>query len=117
MALVWIALGGALGALARLGIDAVADVGLWSTLVINIFGSLGIGVLLPWLIRSDRRARFIPFLITGVLGGFTTFSAFAAETVELLDTGQAVVALGYVAFTLAAGIGAVFLGQRLVRRS
>ena len=52
-----------------------------------------------------------PFLITGVLGGFTTFSALALETGLLLDAGRVVVAAGYVVVTMAAGLAAVRLGR------
>jgi fluoride exporter len=114
--LVWIAFGGALGGMARYGIDVAANFSPLATLLINVLGSLAIGVLLPWLIRSGDRARLVPFVITGMLGGFTTFSAFAADAVELLAAGLPFLALGYVALTLVAGIGAVMLGQRLVRQ-
>jgi CrcB protein len=52
-----------------------------------------------------------------VLGGFTTFSAFSADAVELFALGQPLFAVGYVAVTLGAGIAAVLLGQRLVTSS
>jgi len=115
--LVWIALGGALGAVARLGIDAVADFSPLGTLLVNVTGSFAIGCLLPWLMRSAQRAQLVPFVITGVLGGFTTFSAFSADAVELFALGQPLFAVGYVAVTLGAGIAAVLLGQRLVTSS
>jgi len=113
----WIALGGAMGAVARLGVDVVFDFSLWSTLLVNVLGSAIIGVSLPWLLSAPHRARFTPFIVTGVLGGFTTFSAFAADIVELLAQSNPVFAMAYVATTLLAGIGAVLIGQRLVRRT
>jgi CrcB protein len=115
--LVWIAVGGAVGAVARLAIDTAADFSALGTLLVNVLGSFAIGILLPWLMGAAHRARFVPFVITGVLGGFTTFSAFAADAVELFELGLPLLALGYIAVTLGAGIGAVFLGQRLVTSS
>ena len=95
----------------------VFDFSLWSTLLVNVLGSAIIGLSLPWLLSAPHRARFIPFIVTGILGGFTTFSAFAAEIVELLAQGNPVFAVAYIATTLLAGIGAVLVGQHVVRRT
>jgi len=113
----WIALGGALGAVTRLGVDVLFDFSLWSTLLVNVLGSAIIGLSLPWLLSAPHRARFTPFIVTGILGGFTTFSAFAAEIVELLAQGNPVIAMAYVATTMLAGVGAVLIGQHLVRHT
>jgi fluoride exporter len=112
---VWvlIAAGGVVGALLRLGIDTVFAFSPIATLLVNLLGSFAIGALLPWLLRDVRRSHLIPFVITGVLGGFTTFSAFAADTVLLLDDGMVIAAGGYVVVTLAGGILAARLGQRM----
>jgi fluoride exporter len=112
-----IALGGALGALARLGIDVLADFSVWGTLAVNVIGSLLIGITVPWLMNAPHRARFTPFVITGILGGFTTFSAFAADTVDLLAQANIALAMSYVAITLLMGVVAVLVGQRLVQRT
>lgn len=113
--MVWvlIAAGGVVGALLRLGIDTVFAFSPIATLLVNLLGSFAIGALLPWLLRDVRRSHLIPFVITGVLGGFTTFSAFAADTVLLLDDGMVIAAVGYVVVTLAGGILAARLGQRM----
>lgn len=113
---VLIAVGGAAGAILRLGVATAFDFSPWATLMVNLIGSFAIGVLLPWVLRDAKRARFAPLVITGFLGGFTTFSAFAADTVLLLRDGVALLALGYVAITLAGGIAAALLGQRLMRQ-
>lgn len=117
-----IAAGGVLGSLGRWGIGlAIAP---WqgpglpmSTLVVNITGCLAIGMLagLPRLNQGRSWAR--PFLITGVLGGFTTFSALSAEVGVLLEAGVVGTALMYLLLTLVGGLVAVAVGQRLVRGS
>lgn len=99
-----VALGGALGSLARYGL-AVAWPGLTTTLAVNVVGSFGLGLLIG-LRPEGKWSR--PFLGAGVLGGFTTFSTFAAQTVDAsLPAG-----IAYVAGTLVLGIGAAAVGMR-----
>jgi CrcB protein len=86
----------------------------WGTLGVNILGSLLMGVLVGWLARGSAEAQAaenVRLLIgVGLLGGFTTFSAFSAELVTLLHRGQALLALGYAAASLVAGMAAVIIG-------
>lgn len=109
-----IALGGVLGSLARFaiaqafGMDQLPT--LAATLVVNVVGAFAIGFVFPFLQSRNVSALLQPFLITGVLGGFTTFSAFAAEVV--LTSDGPIMILGYVAVTLVAGLVAVPLGMR-----
>lgn len=113
-----VALGAAAGALLRWQAGAWLNP-LWGgfplgTLFVNLVGGLGIGLALAWLGRHpDEGLRLL--LVTGVLGGFTTFSAFSAESLALLDKGD----LGGALFhTLAHVIGALAcaaLGARLMR--
>jgi fluoride exporter len=117
-ALFWVAAGGALGAIARFLVSTwlfMPGRFPWATLAINIAGSLAIGLLWgvgqtqPWF---ENWGRYL--LVVGVLGGFTTFSAFSIETAALMESGRHVQALAYV---LASVIGCVLmalLGQRLV---
>lgn len=111
------AAGGVLGSLLRYAIEswiATPAAGFpWATLLINAIGCLTIGMLAPLLVGHRRGLR--PFWITGVLGGFTTFSAFAMESVLLIDAGHALTAAAYVLLTLVAGLIAVPIGQALVR--
>lgn len=120
--LVWLAIsaGGALGAVARWSIgEAVVVSGAgstfpWETLIANVAGSAAVGFLAPVLIR--RAAWVVGLVVTGFLGGFTTYSAFAEETFVLLDRGDvAGVALAgiYVLVTIAATSAAVAFGSRL----
>jgi CrcB protein len=110
-----VALGAGLGALGRwlTGLLAAefADLPL-GTFLVNVVGAFLIGVLLArWAVLGPP-SQWAPFLTTGVLGGFTTFSALAVETVLLWDAGRAGWAAAYVAATATAGLVAVRLGSR-----
>jgi len=91
--LAYVALGGALGALARYGIsgwvyDRMGENFPWGTLVVNLVGCLALGLVIRWLQVSAVAPELRPFLTIGVLGAFTTFSTFSYETVALLQEGQ-----------------------------
>jgi CrcB protein len=106
--------GGALGAAARYGVSLLAA--RWpgfpfATLAVNVAGCLAIGLLSPVLTSESARL----FLITGVLGGFTTFSAFGADTQALAAGGRPGLAAVYVGLSVGAGLGAVWLGRVLAR--
>ncbi len=102
-----VALGGAVGSLARYGLVLAAP-HLATTLAINVVGSFLLGALVA--LRPNRRLSGA-FLGSGVLGGFTTFSAFAVQAVDAsLPTG-----IVYVAGTLVVGLGAGQLGLRVRR--
>lgn len=115
-----VALGGAAGSVLRyqLGrwaahLAGPANTFPWGTLAINILGSLAMGALLGWLARGTEAAsgETIRLLMgVGLLGGFTTFSAFSAELVTMLHRGQAGLAVGYAAASLIAGMAAVVIG-------
>lgn len=114
-------LGGGIGALARFGVGGVVGHWLgtafpWGTLVVNLVGCLAMGLLvglfaLAWSPGPAGRA----FLTVGLLGGFTTFSAFAADAVLLLDRGQELAAAAYVAASALGCVAAALVGLRLVR--
>lgn len=107
-----VALGGALGSLARYGLGMAfpaAPAGFpWATFAINVSGSLLIGVLMA-LVSGEWAARPLirPFLAVGVLGGFTTFSAYIVDAQRLFEAGAVVTALAYVFGTLALALTAV----------
>lgn len=86
----------------------------WPTLAVNVTGCLLIGILYGWVVKQsgDTRAAVL-LLATGVLGGFTTFSAFGLETVELVRMGDAATAAIYALASLVLGFGAVLLGRSL----
>jgi fluoride exporter len=112
-----VAAGGALGALARWGAGVVfAAAAPWTTLAVNVLGCLLIGVLVALVadvVAAPPLAR--PFLGTGVLGGFTTFSGFALDGRQLLLDGRPGAAAGYLAATLAGALLATWVGLALVR--
>lgn len=98
--------------------DATIGMVPWATFGVNVVGCLLIGLLIPLLTGpvegGDHRMRLL--LVVGVLGGFTTFSAFGHETVSLIQHGRTGIALGYVAASVVAGLAAVLLGQALAGR-
>ena len=114
------ALGGALGALARWGVARAlpsSPAGWpWSTLLVNLTGCLLLGLLLAALFaRHPDHPWLRPFLGTGVLGGYTTFSTFAVDVVRLADAGAWPVAVGYLLVSVAGGVLAAAAGVRLGR--
>lgn len=114
-------LGGGLGAAARHGVNLlsaqlVSSRFPWGTLIINVLGSLLIGVLAElFALRTQLPQPMRLFLITGVLGGFTTFSAFSLEVGLLMERGQMFAAAGYVLASVLGAVGAMFLGMYVVR--
>lgn len=118
----WIVfLGGGLGAACRHGVNVLATqlagnrypIG---TFFINVLGSLLIGVLAEWFaLRSQLPPNLRLFLITGVLGGFTTFSAFSLEVGLLHERGDTVVAAIYALASVACAVGAMFGGMSAAR--
>ena len=115
MNLLLVALGGAVGATARYGVGlGFARFGLafpWATLLVNVLGGLAMG-LLAARTSADDTLRLA--LGVGVLGGFTTFSAFSLETVRLMEH-QPGLAMLYVAASVLLSIGACWLGLTLGR--
>lgn len=88
----------------------------WGTLSVNILGSLVIGVIVGALSGiGDLPERMRVLLVVGVLGGFTTFSAFSNETFVLMRAGQGMMAFAYVVATLTAGMIAVWVGYASAR--
>ncbi len=115
MNLVLVALGGALGAAARYGVGAgFARFGFalpWGTLLVNVLGGLAMGLLVARTLPADTLRLALG---VGVLGGFTTFSAFSLETVRLMEH-QPGLAMLYVAASVLLSIGACWLGLTLGR--
>jgi CrcB protein len=116
-----VAAGGALGALGRQAATEVfpRDPGSfgWTVLAVNVAGCALLGMLVSYL--ADRRPshRLVrPFLGVGVLGGFTTFSAFTLDAFRLADDGELPGAVAYLALTVLGCLGAAALGVRLVAR-
>lgn len=115
-----VALGGALGAVARHALGEAfpidADGFPWTTFAINVTGSLLLALLPAWSVV--RRHEVLPPLLgTGVLGGFTTMSAFAEQVRALADHGHTGTAGTYLVATLAAGLTAVVVADLFSSRA
>ncbi len=111
LTLTQVAIGGAVGSVLRyllvVGIGAPA-----ATLVVNVLGSFTMGVL---FIMLATRTSLSPLLMTGVLGGFTTFSAFSLDALKLWEGGQPLQAMLYVLASVILSLVAVALGAALAR--
>lgn len=116
--LLQVAIGGAAGASLRYlaGIAAMRLSPSFpvATLGVNVAGSFAMGLLAAVLGRAGL-AHLSPLLLTGVLGGFTTFSAFSLDAVQLWERGQGGQALLYVALSVLLSIGGLVLGLALGR--
>jgi fluoride exporter len=116
-----VALGGALGAPARYGVALLhhAHPGSfpWATFWTNVTGSLVLGVVVVVVARRFPSDRFLrPFVATGFLGAYTTYSTFAVETVVLAKDGHVALACAYAAASTLAGLGAAAAGLAAGRR-
>jgi CrcB protein len=116
-----IAVGGGIGSLARHFLSTAVQSAAggafpWGILAVNVLGGLAMGIIvelsaLKLNIAPDLRA----FLVTGVLGGFTTFSAFSLDTALLIERGEWASAAAYAAGSVLLSVGALFAGLWLVR--
>jgi CrcB protein len=115
-----VALGGAIGSAARFATGVVVTRSLGAgvfplgVLTVNILGSFLMGALVVYLGQRGL-AALNPFLMTGVLGGFTTFSAFSLETLTLVERGQTGQAALYVGLSVAGSLLAIFAGVQIMR--
>jgi CrcB protein len=114
--IIWIALGGALGSAVRhlVNVSTARLLGLdcpWGTAIVNVVGSFAMGAVialmaLRWSASQETRA----FLTTGILGGFTTFSAFSLDFATLVERRDFDLALYYVAGSVVLSLAAIFVG-------
>jgi len=114
-------LGAGIGGALRHGVNVAAtrQFGLgfpFGTLIVNIVGSFAMGLLAGYFaFRPGISQHMRLFLTTGVLGGFTTFSAFSLDTALLVERHSYGLAAGYVVGSIAAGLSALFFGLALFR--
>lgn len=124
MTTVWlsVAAGGAIGATLRYALTGWAGRALghgfpWGTLAANVIGSALMGVLAVVLMERFPGAwsRYAPFLMTGILGGFTTFSAFSLDALYLMERGRMAAAAAYVGGSVLLCVGGLWLGLAAAR--
>lgn len=115
--------GGAIGSLARYLTGRLAGQMMpgaawpWGTFSVNLIGGFAMGLLAGWLARgSAASGEPIRLLLgVGVLGGFTTFSAFSLETMLMIERGQAPLAMAYAVASVIGAVGALALGLTVMR--
>jgi fluoride exporter len=116
-----VALGGAVGAVARYGADRLieqrSESGFpWATLVINLSGCLAVGFVIAALVDRHRAPQWLRTgLVMGFCGGYTTFSTFAQETLDLVETRAVALAAASIGANVVLGMLAVLAGARLGR--
>jgi len=113
---IWVAAGGAAGALGRWGMSSALHAGLgigwpWGTFGVNVVGCLGLGVVAVWADAATSGEWIQSGLAIGFLGAFTTFSTFSLETVRLAQNGEGGRAAIYVVASVVLGIGALLAGM------
>ncbi len=125
LATLYVALGGGLGAALRyqsgrgltawLGPQTITAFP-WATLAVNVVGSLLMGLLFGWLTKQTGDTDPWRLMLgVGLLGGFTTFSAFSLEMMVLIERGQPLLALTYAAVSVMAGLTALYVGLIAMR--
>ncbi|GMG83851.1 fluoride efflux transporter CrcB [Paralimibaculum aggregatum] len=121
LAIAAVAAGGAIGASLRFltvaWIGRLAPGFPWGTLAVNVLGSALMGLLAVALMERfpGSWGRMAPFLLTGVLGGFTTFSAFSLDALTLIERGRGLAAAAYAAASVGLAVGALWAGLKLGR--
>lgn len=112
-----VGLGGAVGSMLRYGASLVINSSLFpfATLTVNIAGSFIIGLVMGLALKEEYFLHnWRLFLATGICGGFTTFSSFAAENLELIQSGKTLLAIIYILSSVVSGIIAVWLGYKIL---
>jgi CrcB protein len=117
MSFLYVAIGGAVGSSLRYALSLLLQpynkgIWPWPTFVANIFGCFCIGLIMFWVLKStEMRENMRLLLVTGVLGGFTTFSSFSYETWRLWSLDHTDMAIYYALSSLLACLGATFLAM------
>ncbi|ADL00864.1 CrcB protein [Brevundimonas subvibrioides ATCC 15264] len=120
-----VAIGGALGSMARYGVGLAAGrlfpagAWPWGTLAVNVVGGLAMGLLVGWIgLRAEASQETVRvFAAVGILGGFTTFSAFSLETVLMIERRDYGMAAAYVGLSVVLAIAALMAGLMMARRA
>ena len=115
-----VALGGAIGAMLRYSVF-ITSVRIFGsgfpmgTMIVNVVGSFIMGIAAVLLMQRGQSNIMVPFVMVGILGGFTTFSAFSFDTMILMEKGKMVAAATYVFGSVGLSIAALFLGFSFAR--
>ena len=117
-----VAVGGALGSVARYGTGVLVGKG-WdsafplATMLINVAGSLAMGLFIGYITRTTPawQADARLFVAVGIFGGFTTFSSFSLDAISMLERGEIAPALLYVVGSVVVGIAALYAGLVVMR--
>ncbi|MEO6539684.1 MAG: fluoride efflux transporter CrcB [Ferruginibacter sp.] len=115
--LLLVGLGGSIGSMLRYAAGLLVNSKYfpYATIAVNIIGSFVIGIVFAMSMKEETLSNpWKLFLATGICGGFTTFSAFSLENMELLQNGKTAIAVIYIILSIVLGIGAAFLGYQLV---
>lgn len=112
--------GGAIGAAMRYGLSRALPVGAagwpWPTFAANVVGGLCMGILANWMLRGDNAAEPLRlFMGVGVLGGFTTFSAFSLEMAQMVQRGQMGMGAIYAFASVTLALCAIFAGMVIAK--
>jgi fluoride exporter len=111
--------GGAVGAALRYALARALPLGTawpWPTFIANVAGGVLMGLLSAWLLRAGQAEESLRLLLgVGLLGGFTTFSAFSLEMAKMMDQGQVSLAAGYALASVLLALVAVFAGMAMGR--
>lgn len=112
-----IGLGSFIGGMLRYGVSLIqkefAGNFPWATLSVNLIGCFLIGIVYGWSSKGNTDTIWQLFLTTGILGGFTTFSAFSLETVNMFRSGQTGFALLYILISVLVGLLATLIGLKV----
>ena len=117
-----VAVGSAIGGAFRHGVNVGAAKLMgtawpYGTFAVNVVGSFLMGVIAGYFtLKGTASQRWLLFLTTGILGGFTTFSAFSLDVSLLVDRGRLHAVVGYVLGSVVLSVGALFLGIAIIRR-
>lgn len=116
-------LGGGLGSLMRYGVQALMHERIvaynfpWATFTVNIIGSFLIGLFYALSAKFNLSAEIRLFLTAGLCGGFTTFSTFSNDNIEMLRSGDGLLCMAYIFLSVALGIVACMAGSAFFSRS
>ena len=115
-----VGLGGAIGSLFRYGLGLLIGIRVFpiATLFINIIGSFIIGLVIGLSLEYESfNLNWKPLLATGLCGGFTTFSAFSIENIQLMQQGKFLLSGAYILLSIILGITAAWIGYELILRN